>query len=189
MEIQIRLCVLVGFPDGRKAGGFRCHDIHAVPVIRIHGRHSWPYKFHDLVLDIAALKDRPDNGQSHIMRTDKRGRASGKINGNNARIGHIIGVSQKLLYQFSAAFSNGHGPQGTISGMAVGAENHAPAAGHHFPHVLMDNGNVRGNKNPAVFFCGRKSEYMIILINGTANCAQGVVAVGHNVWNGKFIKP
>lgn len=64
------------------------------------------------------------------MRTDGRIRFTGQIDADDTGIGNVIGIFEKLFNQFPAAFANSHRPQGTITGMAVGADDHIAAAGH-----------------------------------------------------------
>ena len=53
----------------------------------------------------------------------------------------------------------------------------------------MDDGKVRGNVVAAIFFCRRKAEHMVVLVDGAAHRAQGIVAVGERIGDGELRKP
>ena len=72
--------------------------------------------------------------------------------------------------------------------MAVGAEDHAAAAGHGLAHVLVDDGQVRGNVVAAVFLGSGEAEEVVVLVDGAADGAEAVVAVGEGVGNREFLK-
>ena len=189
MGLQKGLRLPVGAPDGAQAGGLGGHDIHAVAVIGRHGRHARSHEFHDLVLDIAVFEDRADDGKGDVLRADKGLRFSGEIHRDHARIGHVIGVAQQLLHQLAAAFADGHGAQRAVARMRVRTEDHPAAAGVHLAHVLMDHRHMRRNIDPAVFLRGGEAEHMIVLGDGAAHGAEGVVAVGQHIGKREFLHP
>ena len=186
MKAQIALCILVCSPNGRKAGGLCGHNIHAVPVIGAHGSHARSHKLHYFILHIAVLKYRADDRQRNILRSHAGHRLSRQINGHNARIRHIVSVAQQLLYQLAAALAYSHGAQSAIAGVAVGTQDHLSASGHHLTHILMDYRNMRRNIDAAVFFCSRKAEHVVILIDGAAYRTQRIMAVGQHIGNGEL---
>ena len=65
--------------------------------------------------------------------------------------------------------------------MAVGAEDHAAAAGHHLPRILVDHRLIGGDVVSAVLHGGRQAEGVVVLVDGAAHGAETVVAVGENV--------
>ncbi len=69
--------------------------------------------------------------------------------------------------------------------MAVRTQDHAAASGHHFAHVLVNDGAMGGHEDAAVFLAGRKAENMVILVDCAAKGAKAVVAVGQHIWQGK----
>ena len=87
------------------------------------------------------------------MRPHARTRFSRQINRYDAGIGDVICIAKQLLHQLAAAFAYRHGTEGSVTGMAVGTENHATAARHHFTHILVNNRDVGRHENPAIFFC------------------------------------
>ena len=189
MGLQEGLRLPVGAPDGAQAGGLGGHNVHAVAVIGRHGGYARSHEFHDLVLDIAVFEDRADDGQGDVLRADKGLRLSGEIHRDHARIGHVVRVPQQLLYQLAAAFADGHGAQRAVARMRVRTEDHPAAAGVHLAHVLMDHGHMRRNIDPAVFLCRGEAEHVVVLVDGAAHGAEGVVAVGQHIGNREFLHP
>ena len=183
------LCILIRLPDRRQAGSLCGHHVNAVAEIRGHGSNPRTYKFHHLILHITALVHGSDDSQGNILRSYSRRRLSVQIDGYHSRIIHIIGVTQKLLNQFSAAFPDCHGSQSAIAGMAVRTQNHLTAAGHHLPHILVNNSNMRRYEDPAVLFTGRQTEHMIILIDGTSHRTQRVMAVSQHIGQREALHP
>ena len=54
---------------------------------------------------------------------------------------------------------------------------------------MVDDGEVGGDEFAAVFFRGGKSEYVVILVDGSADRAQAVMTVGHGVTEREFLEP
>ena len=184
---EVILCILIGPPDRGQTGGLCRHDVDAVPIVRIHGSYAGADKFHDLILDITVLEDRADDGQCDILRTNTGSGLSLQINRDNAGISDIVGVTKELFAQLAAALADGHGAERSVAGMGIRAQDHFAAACHRFAHVLMNDRDVRGHIDAAVFLSGAKSEHVVILIDGAAHRAQGVVAVGQNIGKGEFL--
>ena len=184
---EIILCIRVRAPDGGEAGRLCRHDVDAVPVIGVHGTDAGAYKLHDLVLDIAVLKDRTDDRQRDILRADIGRRLSVQIDRDHVGTGHIIGVLEQLLAELSAALADGHGAERTVARVGIRSQDHFSAAGHGLAHVLMDDRDVGRDIDPAVFLCSGQAKHMIILIDRTADCAQGIVAVGQHIGDGEFL--
>ena len=147
---QKRVRVLVGGPDARQAGGLGGHDIDAVTVVGRHARDAGAHKLHDLVLDVALGKDGADDGERHVVRADAGARGAREVDGNNAGIGDVVGVTQQLLGQLAAALTHGHGAQGAVAGVRVGAQDHLAATGEVLTHKGMDDGDVRRDEDAAV---------------------------------------
>ena len=72
--------------------------------------------------------------------------------------------------------------------MAVRAKYHFTYSGHHFTHILVDNGLVSGNIYSAVLFGAGKSEKVVVLVYSASNGAEAVMAVCKNIGHGKFLK-
>ena len=178
----------VGFPDGGQAGGLGGHGIDGVAGILTQRRNAGANKLHHLVLDIAALEQLAHQRNGHIVRAAACRQRAGEINCNNTRTGHIVGAAQQLLCQLAAALTNGHSAQSTVAGVGVRAKDHLAAARKLFAHVLVDDRQMRGHKNAAVFFGGGQAEAVVVLIDGAAHGAKAVVAVGEHIRNGEFLQ-
>ena len=176
-----RFGVLIGLPDGGQAGGLGRHDVDTVAVVGAHGRDAGADELHDLVLDEAVLKDRTDDRQSDILRADERLRFAVEIDGHDTGVRDIVGVFEELFDELAAAFADGHGAEGTVTGVGVRAEDHLAAARVHLTHVLMDDRDVGRDVDAAVLLRGGQAEHVVVLVDGAADRAQGVVAVGEDV--------
>ena len=178
---QKRVRVLVGGPDARQAGGLGGHDIDAVAVIGRHVRDARAHKLHDLVLNVTLGKDSADDGERHIVRADAGARGTREVDGHDAGIGDIVGVAQQLLCQLAAALAHGHGTQGAVAGVRVGAQDHLAAAREVLTHKGVDDGDVRRDEDAAVLLGSREAKDVVVLVDGAAHGAQRVVAVGEHV--------
>ena len=65
--------------------------------------------------------------------------------------------------------------------MGVGTQDHIAAGGEGLTGILMDNRLVGRHIDAAVLLGRREAEHVVVLVDGTAHCAEGVVAVGHRV--------
>ena len=178
---QKRVCVLVGGPDGGKAGGLGGHDVDAVAIVSRHARDAGAHELHDLVLDVALGKDGADDGERHIVRADAGARSAREVDGDDAGIGDIVGVAQQLLCQLAAALAHGHGAQGAVAGVRVGAQDHLAAAGEVLTHKGVDDRNMGRNEDAAVLLSSGKAKDVVVLVDGAAHGAQRVMAVGEHV--------
>ena len=178
---QKRMRVLIGGPDGGEAGGLGGHDVDAVAVVGRHARNAGAHELHDLVLNVALGKDGADDGKRHIVRADAGTRGAREVDGDNAGIGNIVGVTQQLLCQLAAALAHGHGTQGAVTGVRVGAQDHLAATGEVLTHKGVDDGDVRRDEDAAVLLGSRKAKDVVVLVDGAAHGAQRVMAVGEHV--------
>ena len=71
--------------------------------------------------------------------------------------------------------------------MGVGAEDHFAGGGVPLPHIGVDDGLVGGDELAAVFLGGGQAEHVVVLVDGAAHGAQGVVAVGEDVGQGELL--
>ncbi len=186
VHCQKCLCILIGAPDRRQTGSLCSHYINAISIVSSHGTNTWAYKLHYLIFYIAILKHCTNNSNGNILWTYSWIWLSIQINGNNARVCNIISIAKELLNQLSAAFAYSHGTKGSISGMRVRPQYHLAAASHSLAHILVNNCYMRWYKNSAIFFCCRKTKYMVILIDCSAYCTKGVVAIGENIRDRKL---
>ena len=185
MELQELPCIFIRSPDRGKTSSLGGHYIDSISVVRIHLGNARSHKLHHLIFNISVFKYSSYNGQGNILRPYKRGRLSVEIHCDHLGTGNVICVAKKLFYKFTAALSDCHRTESAISGVAVGTENHFPAAGHHLSHILVNYGNVRRHVDTAVFLCRRQTKYVIIFIDCTAYGTQGIVAVCKHVGQGK----
>ena len=61
--------------------------------------------------------------------------------------------------------------------MGVRSKDHFSTACKILSHVLMNNCNVRWYINSAIFLCCGKAEHVIIFVDGSTYCTEGIVAV------------
>ena len=187
MKLQVSAGVLVRAPDGGEAGRLRRHDVDSVAVIRRHAGDAGADELHDLVLHIAVLEDRADDRERDVLRADKRRRTALEIYGNDLGVVDIVGILQELLDELSPALADRHGAERTIARVRIGAEDHFAAAGVHLAHVLVDDGDVRRDIDPAVSPRGGETEHVVVLVDRAADGAERVVAVGEHIGHGKAL--
>ena len=178
---QKRVRVLVGGPDARQTGGLGGHNVDAVAVVGRHARDARAHELHDLVLDVALGKNGTDDGERNVVRADAGTWGARKVDGDDAGIGNIVGVTQQLLCQLAAALAHGHGAQGAVAGVRVGTQDHLAATGEVLTHKGVDDGDVWRDEDAAVLLGSRKAKDMVVLVDGAAHGAQRVVAVGEHV--------
>ena len=185
---EVGLDPVVRLPDGGEAGGLGGHDVDAHAVLDGEARDAGSGELEDAVLDEAALEDGADEGDGHVLRAHAG--LGGVLEPHEDGLGlrDVVGALQKLLHELGAAFAHAHGAEGAVAGVAVGAEDHAAAAGHGLAHVLVDDGQVRGNVVAAVLLGSGEAEEVVVLVDGATDGAEAVVAVGEGVGNGEFLQ-
>ncbi len=186
---QIFLRCLISTPDGGQAGCLGRHCVDSIPSILAQGCNAGADKLHNLVFDITGLEQSANKCNGHVMRAAAYRQTAGHIYGNHAGARYIVGTAKQLLCQLAAALANRHGAQCTVTGMGVGAEDHLATAGKPLAHILMDNSQMRRNKDAAVFLCSGQTKAVIILVDSAANRTKAVVAVGKNIWHREFFQP
>ena len=179
---------LVRLPDGGETAGLRSHDINADAVIAAEFFYTRAHKFQNLVLHIPFGEGRRHQGDGHVLRTYALPGLSVQVYQNHLGGGHVVCIFQQLLHQLAAALAYAHAAVSAVAGMGIGTQDHFSAACQPLPGVLVDDCLVGGNINAAVLFRGRKAESMVVLVDGAAYGAQGIVAVGHGIGNGKFLQ-
>ncbi len=179
---------LIGFPDRTEACGFGGHNVDAVTEINRKVLNAGADKFEHAVLYEAVRERSLNKRKGNVMRADAALRLTGHIYENN--LGHIKvpGVLKKLLYKLRAAFADAHRAERAVTGMGIGAEDHIAACGKLLTCVGVNDALVRGNIDAAEFLRCGKTEYVVILIDGAAYRAKGIVAVGHRVGEREFLK-
>ena len=121
------------------------------------------------------------------MRADALPGRTGEVYQHHLGHGGIPGVLQQLLGQLRAALAHGHGAQGAVAGVGVGAQDHGAALGHLLPGIGVDDALVGGNIDAAVLLGGGQAEHVVVLVDGAAHGAQAVVTVGQGVGNGELL--
>ncbi len=176
----------VRLPDGGEAGGLRGHHVHAVPIVDGQPGDARPGELQHAVVHKAAFKGGLHQGDGHVVGAHAPLWRAGEVDQDHLGVGHVPGVFQKLLTKLRPALAHGHGPQGPVTGVGVGTQDHLPAARQLLPGVGVDNALVGGDIDAAVFPGGGEPEDMVVLVDGAPHGAEGVVAVGQGVGNGKF---
>ena len=173
----------IGLPNRGKTGGLRGHNVHADTVIHAHVVNAFTEELHYLIVYIAVGEYSTDNRQSDILRTYTLCRLTGHMYAHYLRHVDVVGLIEELLNKLRAALTHCHGTQCTVTGMAVGTENHLTAACQHFSCKLVNNSLMRRNVNTAVTLCAGKTKHVVILVDGTAYRTKTVMAVGQNIRN------
>ena len=184
----IGLDLFVGDPDGGQAGGLGGHNVHADTEVTGQLLHTGADELQNLVLHVAVGEGCGNQSDGHVLRADALLGLAVQIDHNHFGSGHVVGIFQQLLDQLAAAFTNTQTAVSAVTGVGVGTQNHLAAAGQTLTGVLVDNGLIGGNIDAAVFLSGRQAEGMVILVDGAADGAQGVVAVGHGIRNREFLQ-
>ena len=105
------------------------------------------------------------------MRADAPLWRTGEPYEDDLRIGYIVGIFEKLLYYFGTALAYAHCAYGAIAGVAVRAQYHFAAAGHHLAGVLVYHRHIGRHEAAAVLYSGGKAEYVVVLVYGAAHGA------------------
>ena len=187
MLLEVLFRNIVCLPDGGPAGGLGGHDVDAVAVIGAQIGNAGANKLHDLVLHIAVGVGGSHQRQRDVMGADAGVGLAGQIDGDHAGVGHVVGTAHQLFGQLAAALADGHGAEGAVAGVGVRAEDHPPAAGHHFPVVAVDDGHIRRDIDAAVLVRGGEGKLVVVFVDGAAYGAKAVVAVRHDVGQRKFL--
>ena len=183
--LQVVFGDAVGGPHRREAGGLGGHDVDAGAVVHGEAGHAGAEELHHGILHDALLEGGPDEGQGHILGPGAGPGGPGEIDGDDLGIGDVIGLLEELPGQLGPALSDGHGAVGAVAGVGVRAQDHPAGGGVPLPHVGVDDGLVGGDELAAVFPGGREAEDVVILVDGAAHGAQGVVAVGEHIGQGE----
>ena len=178
---EVGLGVVVGGPHGGETGRLGGHDVDAGAVVHGEIGHAGAEELHDGVFHDAGLEGGADEGQGHVLGTHAGPGGAGEVDGHDLGVGDVIGLAEELPGQLGAALTNGHGAVGAVAGVGVGAQNHPAGGGVPLPHIGVDDGLVGGDELTAILLGGGEAEHMVILVDGTAHGAQGVVAVGEDI--------
>ena len=186
--LKILLCLVISYPDRGETGGLCGHNVNTASVVHRETGNTVADELKHLILNKAVCKYRTDKCDRYVLRTYTAAGSTVKVYCNNSGTVNIVGAAEKLLNYLRTALTDSHGTESTVTGVAVRAEYHFAAACEHLTHKCVDDSLVGGYVYTAVFLCGGKTEYVVILIDGSANGAKAVMAVGENVRNRDFLK-
>ena len=172
---------VVGGPHGGQAGSLGGHDVDAGAIVHGQVGHAGAEELHDGVLDGAVLEGGADKLQGHVLGTHAGNGSTGEVDGDDLGIGDVVGLLQQLPGQLGTALADGHGAVGAVAGVGVGAQDHLAGGGVPLSHVGVDDALVGGDELTAVLLGGGQTEDVVVLIDGAAHGAQGVVAVGEHI--------
>ena len=185
---QIFLYFFVRLPDGGQARRLSGHDVDADAVVHRELRNTGACKFQHTVFYKAVVIHRAAQRDGHIVRAHTAVGRTGEIHQHDLRHGDIICIAEQLLDNLRAALAHAHRAQRAVARMAVGAQDHAPAAGHHLSCVLVDDRLIGRHIDAAVFLRRGQAEHVVVLIDRAAHSAEAVVAVGHHIRHWKARK-
>jgi len=186
VELIVLADLLVRHPDRAQTGGLGSHHVDAVAEIDRKVGDAGAGKLQHLVLDKATLEDCLDQRDGDVVGTDTVARRALKPNEDHLRGVDVPGVAEELLDKLTTTLADTHVAQRAIAGVGIGTENHIAALHHLLAGKLVNDGLVGGYVDTAVFLCCRKTKDVVVLIDGTTDGAQRVVAVGHGVRQGEL---
>ena len=134
-----------------------------------------------LVLHETALEGGLHQGDGDIVRAHAVARLALEPDQHHLGRVDVPGVPEQLLHQLAAAFAHAHVAQRAVARVGIGTEDHVAAGGEGLTGILMDNSLVGRHIDTAIFLRGGKAEHVVVLVDRTADGAQGIVAVGHGV--------
>ena len=181
VDVEVFLDLLVGDPDGAEAGGLGGHHVDAVAEVDREVLDAGAGELEHLVLDETALEGGLHQGDGDIVRAHAVARLAFQPHEDDLGGVDVPGVAEELLHELAAAFAHAHVTQRAVARVGVGAQDHVAAGGEGLAGILVDNGLIGRNIDTAVLLRGGEAEHVVVLIDGTAHRAQGVVAVGHRV--------
>ena len=112
---------LVRLPDGGEAGGLGGHHINAVAVVNGQIFDARAAELQHAVVHKSRLKGGLHQGYGHIVGAYTLLGLAGEVHQHHLGHGYIPGVFQQLLGKLRAALAYGHGAQGAVAGVGVGA--------------------------------------------------------------------
>ncbi len=186
--LKVGFRLFVGAPDGGEGSGFCHHDVDAHTEFHAEAADAVTHKFQNLIFVEAVRKGFGNDGEGHIHGTYTGAGHARQLHSQDRRQGNVIGMAHELLHQLAAAFTDAHGAQCTVAGMGVRAQDHFSGTRHHFPHVLVEHTAIGRQENAAVAPGIGETEGMVILQDGAAHCAEGIVAVGEHIGDGEFLQ-
>ena len=181
VDVEVLLDLLVGDPDGAEAGGLGGHHVDTVTEVDGQVLDAGAGELEHLVLHETALEGGLHQGDGDIVRAHAMARLAFQPHEDDLGGVDVPGVAEELLHELAAAFAHAHVTQRAVARVGVGAQDHVAAGGEGLAGILVDNGLIGRNIDTAVLLRGGEAEHVVVLVDGTAHRAQGVVAVGHRV--------
>ena len=188
VNLVVVLNLVIGNPDRAQAGGLGGHDVDTVTEVDGQVLHARASELEHLVLYKAALEGSLNERDSNIVGTYTLLGCAFQPYQDNLGSVDVPSVAQQLLHELATTFANAHVTERTIAGVAVATQNHVTALHHCLAGELVDNGLVSGHVDAAILLGCRQTEHVVILVDGAANSAQRVVAVGHCVGQGELLE-
>ena len=188
VSLVILFDFVVSLPDRAEASRFGSHDVNAVSEIYRKVFYAGTYKLQHFVFHEAVFKHSFAKSDCDVVRTYAVTRLSFEVNADDFGIVNVVSVFKQLFDKFGTAFAYAHCSQRAVTSVTVRTQNHFSAAHHRFACVLVNYSNVCRHKVAAVFFCGRKTEHVVVLVYRTANRAKTVVAVCEVVFKRKLFE-
>ena len=182
---EIFFDLLVRLPDGAQTCRLGRHHVNADAEIHREILDAGARELKDLIFDVAVFIRRTAKRDGYIVRPHAMGHFARQPDEHDLRLCNIICVLQQLLDKLGSAFSNAHRADRAIAGVAVGAQNHFAAAGHHLARVLMNDGLIGGHVITAIFDGRGEAEDVVVLVDRSADGAEAVMTVRQNVGDGK----
>ena len=178
---EIFFDLLVRLPDGAQTCRLGRHHVNADAEIHREILDAGARELEHLVFDKAVFIRRTAKRDGYIVRPHAMGHFARQPDEHNLRLRDIIRVLQQLLDKLGAALANAHRADRAIAGVAVGAQDHFAAAGHHLARVLMNDGLIGGHVIAAIFDGRGEAEDVVVLVDRSADSAEAVMTVRQNV--------
>ena len=178
---EVFLNLLIRLPDGGEAGRLGGHDVDADAVVHREAGDAGSGELQNFIFDEAAVVDCAAERDGDVLRADAAGGLARQVDEDDVRHGDVVGVGEELLDDLRAALADAHRAERAVARVAVGAEDHPAAAGHHLARVLVDDGLIGRDVDAAVFLRGGEAEDMVVLVDRAADGAEAVMTVRHHV--------
>ena len=185
MDGEVFFDLLVRLPDGAQTCRLGRHHVDTDAEVHRKMFNAGARELKHLVFDKAVFIRCAAKRNRYIVRPHAMGHLACEPDENDLRLCNIICVLQQLFDKLGAALANAHRADRAIAGVAVGAQDHFAAAGHHLARVLMNDGLIGGHVIAAIFDGRGEAEDVVVLVDRSADSAEAVVAVGQNIGNRK----
>ena len=178
---EIFFDLLVRLPDGAQTCRLGRHHVDTDAEIHRKMFDAGARELKHLIFDKAVFIRCTAKRDGYIVRPHTMGHLACEPYEHDLRLCNIICVLQQLFDKLGAALANAHRADRAIAGVAVGAQDHFAATGHHLARVLMNDGLIGGHVIAAIFDGRGEAEDVVVLVDRSADSAEAVVAVRQNV--------